>query len=397
MRVAVLTHYFPPEVGAPQARLAALAEGLAARGASVTVHTGFPHYPDGVVLAPYRNRPWRSERIGSVRVVRSLVLPAPNRGFARRLLDHAGFSASALATAPVAGGADVVLVESPPLFLGAAAVPYAWAKRAALVVNIADLWPDSAVQLGALSHPRAISLARRLETFVYRGATRITAPTEGITRILEGRPECEGKVRHTPPFARRELLDTPAVRRSGGPLRVLYAGTVGMAQGICTLLAAAKLVGPEVVEVTVAGSGAEAELARRQVEADGISNVRLLGTVPFEEIPRLYGETDAAVILLRDRKILEGALPTKLLEALAAGRPVIFSGAGEAARMVRRAGCGRVVPPEDAEALAAAFRALAGEDLEALGEAGRRAASSFEQSRGIERWLGVLEEAAGEL
>ena len=98
MRVTILTHYYRPEVGAPQARLSELAARLAARGVEVTVHTGFPNYPDGRVKAPYRNRPWLEERDGGVRVVRSLVYPAANAGFARRLANHLAFAASAVAT-----------------------------------------------------------------------------------------------------------------------------------------------------------------------------------------------------------------------------------------------------------------------------------------------------------
>ena len=93
MRVCFLTHYFPPEVGAPQTRIELLARTLAADGAEVTVHTGFPHYPDGGVKAPYRNRPWLTERRDGVTIVRSAVYPAANRGFAPRLLDHLAFAA----------------------------------------------------------------------------------------------------------------------------------------------------------------------------------------------------------------------------------------------------------------------------------------------------------------
>ncbi|HKO38072.1 MAG TPA: glycosyltransferase, partial [Solirubrobacterales bacterium] len=144
MRVVLLTQYFPPEVGAPQTRIAALARGLSERGIEVTVHTCPPHYPDGEIKAPYRNRLLARERMGGAPVVRSAVYAAANRGFARRLGGHLSFAGSALATAPATGPADVVVVETPPLFLAGAAIAYAKAKRARLVLNVADLWPDSA-------------------------------------------------------------------------------------------------------------------------------------------------------------------------------------------------------------------------------------------------------------
>ena len=219
-RVRILTHYFPPEVGAPQARLAALAGGLAARGMDVTVHTGFPHYPDGRIAPPYRNRPLaRETAAGGVRIRRSAVWPAANRGFAGRLADHLAFAGSALATAGSGGPADVVVAESPPLFLAAAAVGYARAKRAALVLHIADLWPESAVELGALRDRRAIAVAAALARFAYRHAALVVVPTEGMAATLAatrraGAPDRAGG-------RRRALRSAGAVRAAGSAAAAL--------------------------------------------------------------------------------------------------------------------------------------------------------------------------------
>lgn len=412
VRAVLLTQYFPPEVGAPQARIAALAKGLAASGVETTVHTCFPHYPDGGVKAPYRNRPVTAEREGDVRVVRSAVYPAANRGFARRLAGHLSFATSALATAHRTGPADVVLVESPPLFLAGAAIAYARAKRAALVVNVADLWPDSAIELGALSSPAAIGAARAVERAAYRAAAAIACPTEGIARTLAERPESAGKEALMLPAVDLERFDPSPVgvlgdgassRRPGSnveaaPLRVLYAGTVGMAHGLETLIDAADLLaadhdGPP-LEVTIAGDGAEAAALRARLERQGPAGVRMLGAVPSERIPGLYAESDVAVVMLRDRPIFHGALPTKMLEAMAAGRPVVLAAAGEAARLIERAGAGVVVPPEDPVVLAAAFRDLAAdpERRARLGAAGRRAVEAeFGRDKWIERWRALLE------
>jgi glycosyltransferase involved in cell wall biosynthesis len=397
VRAVLLTQYFPPEVGAPQARIAALAKGLAASGVETTVHTCFPHYPDGRVKAPYRNRPVAIEREGDVRVVRSAVYPAANRGFARRLAGHLSFAASALATAWRTGPADVVLVESPPLFLAGAAIAYARAKQAALVVNVADLWPDSAIELGALSSPAAIGAARAVERAAYRAAAAITCPTEGIAATLARRPESAGKEALMLPAVDLERFD-PSPPGEAAPLRVLYAGTIGMAHGLGTLLDAAEIVaadpeGPP-LEVTIAGDGAEAPALRARLERQGPAGVRMLGAVPSERIPGLYAENDVAVVMLRDRPIFHGALPTKMLEAMAAGRPVVLAAAGEAPRLIERTGAGVVVPPEDPEALAAAFRDLAvdPERRARLGAAGRRAVEAeFGREAWVERWRDLME------
>jgi glycosyltransferase involved in cell wall biosynthesis len=401
VRVTFLTHYYPPEVGAPQARIGALAAGLARGGDEVTVHTGFPNYPDGRIKPPYRNRPRTEETLDGVRVVRSAVFASPNTGFSGRLANHLSFSASALATAPTTGAAEVLVVESPPLFLAGAAIPYARLKRAGLVVNVADLWPDSAIELGALSSPGAIRAARALERAAYRASAAIACPTEGIAAVLAGRPESAGKEELLRPAVDLERFDPSPRPRGDGPLRVLYAGTVGMAHGLETLLDAAAELEADgrgtAVEVTIAGDGAEAPALRDRLTATGPANVTMLGTRPREEVPGLYAEADVAVVLLRDRPIFEDALPTKLLEAMAAGRPLVLSAAGEAARLLEREGAGLVGRPEGPSERAAARRRLAAdpEQRERLGAAGRAAAErEFGRGPWLERWRRVLERAA---
>ena len=348
-------------------------------------------------MAPYRNRPLlRETGAGGELVVRSAIYATANRGFARRLMGHGSLCASALATAPASGPADVVVVESPPLFLAAAGVAYAAAKRAPLVVNVADRWPASAVQLGALDDPRAIAAAERLERWIYRHAAAVTVPTEGLERDIGAEPSAAGRVAHLPPAvdtARFAAIPDPEPRQ--GPLRVLYAGTIGLAHGITTLLEAARLAGPDVVQVVVAGGGAEADL----VAAGAPGNVRAIGIVAPEAVPGLYAEADAGVVLLRDRPILSGALPTKLLECLAAGRPAVLSAHGEAAALLEDTGTGLAVAPEDPAALADAFRRLHADAAlrGRLGAAGRALARSrFDRDVSVRAWAGVLEGVAAQ-
>jgi colanic acid biosynthesis glycosyl transferase WcaI len=429
LRVLFLTHYYPPELGAAPARIAALAQGLAERGVDVTVHTGFPHYPAGVVTPPYRNRPLSIEHErGPVRVVRSLVYPTPNRGFARRLADHASFAASALASASASGPVDVVVAESPPLFTAAAGVGYAARKRAALALNISDLWPESAIELGALRDGgRAAAAAHALARLCYRRSVLITAPTAGIVATLAARPEAAGKVVLVPPavdlarFASipelgphdplgphslldpRDLLvpprhedhnEQPATDCTSprAPLRVLYAGTLGLAQGLSTLLDAAALAGPEVVELTIAGEGPEGERLRAQIATRRLAHVRLLGGVPPREIPALYAAADAGVVPLRDLPIFAGALPSKLFEILAAGRAAVVAARGEAAALVDDAGAGLAVAPEDSRALAAAFGRLQRAPAEAreMGARGRVYARRFDRAAIVAQWHSLL-------
>ena len=364
----------------------------------VTVHTCAPHYPDGAVKPPYANRLWQEEGRGAVRVARSAVAPFPNRGLARRLADHASFAASSVGLAHRTGGADVVVVESPPLFLAAAGVFYARRAKAALIVNVADLWPDTAVELGALRSRPAIRAAHALERFAYRHAAALTTPTAGIARVLAERAAPPHGVHEVTPFVDiRRFEGVPELSTGGGPLRLLYAGTVGLAQGLDTLVEAACIAGPDVVRVTIAG-GAELDQVRASAARRAPGNVEVLGTVPAERIPELYAAADAAVVLLKNRPVFRSALPTKLFEAMAAGRALLVSASGEAAELVERLGCGRVVPPEDASALAAAMGEIhsgGGEEIGKLGAAGRAAAPQHSLDPAVDVWQGLLGRTAG--
>lgn len=376
MRILFVSHYFYPEVGAPQTRILETAQRLSARGHEVTVLTGFPNYPDGVIPHPYRGRVLARERVGEVQVVRSAVYPAPNRGFGRRLLNHTSFALSSVIASPLVSGPEAIVAETPPLFTAAAAVAISRRRRCPLVLNVADLWPESAVQLGALRNRTAIELAEHLERFAYRHAARITVPTAGMRSILLERGEPAEKVVHLPNAVDVDRFDGGGDPAPVPPARVIYCGTVGMAQGVGTLLEAAEHLdrAGERPEILIVGDGAEREELAERARRRGLHGVRFEGRVDGQRVPALLQSAHVAVLCLRDLPLFEDALPTKLLEYMAAGRPVVASAAGDAARLLERAQGGVSCPPGDPQALADAIRRILHDPHRAreLGLNGRR-------------------------
>jgi putative colanic acid biosynthesis glycosyltransferase WcaI len=398
-RILFLTHYFHPEVGASQTRILECARLLHARGYDVTVLTGFPNYPDGVIPKPYRGRWLQSERLHGITVLRTAVYPAPNRGFGRRLVNHASFALSSMFTSWRAGRADVVVAETPPLFTAMAAVFVARMRGARLLLNVADLWPESAVQLGALHNRFAIRGAEAIERFAYRHADLITAPTPGVRSAIESRGEFDGKVRLLPNAVDVDRFH-PNGGASAGNKRVIYCGTVGLAQGVRTLLEAARELEQEDsdLEFLIVGDGAERTELEALAEEWNLSNVTFTGRVTHEEVPRYIESAAVAVMLLRDVPLFRDALPTKLLEYMAAGRPVVAAASGQVSELVASAGAGIVCPPEDAPAVADAIRRLAADEDAArrLGECGRRhVEENLSRLAMVDRLDGELRELLG--
>jgi glycosyltransferase involved in cell wall biosynthesis len=375
VRILFLTHYFHPEVGAPQSRLLDLANELSRGGHEVTVLTGFPNYPDGVIHAPYRGRLFQREGLGALRIVRAPVYPAPNRGVARRLLNHASFALSSIPVSMAAGRADHVIVESPPLFLAASGVVVSALKRAQLVLNVADLWPDAAIQFGALRHRGAIRAARALERFAYRHADLIAVPTPGLERVLVERGYSANQVIVVPHGV--ELARFPLDPEADPvPRRVVYCGTIGMGHAVGTLIEAARRLEREKdgYEFLIVGDGAERAELQRRAERWGLRSVRFAGRLPRARLPKLLATAQITVATQRDLPFLADALSTKVLEYMAAGRPVVAAASGWTAEVIERAEAGIVCPPEDSAALADAIVriAVAPDRARAMGLSGRR-------------------------
>jgi len=373
VRVLFITHYFPPEVGAPQSRLFDLASALGRRGHHVTVLTGFPNYPNGVINSDYRGRWFQIEELDVMRVVRTAIYPAPNRGVARRLLNHASFALSCIVSSRRAGSADAVVVETPPLFTAAAGVAVARFKRAGMVLNVADLWPDAVIALGAMQNRPAIAGARAIERFAYRHADVIAVPTPGLRRTLVGRGRPPDQVLVVPHGVdpARFPLDPSREPVSG---RVVYCGTIGMGHATGTLIDAARTLqdSGSRCEFVIAGDGAER--AQVTARADGLDRVTFAGRLPRDELAALLATAQMTVATQRDVPLLADALSTKVLEYMAAARPVVGAVSGWTAEVIERAGAGIVCPPERPEELARAIGQLAADPAGAreMGLRGRR-------------------------
>jgi glycosyltransferase involved in cell wall biosynthesis len=409
VRVLFLTHYWAPEIGAPQTRLLETVRGLARLGNQVRVVTNQPHYPTGDVAPGYSALATKREAHTAFELLRLPVIARPNRGFFNRVIDQASFALMAGAAVQWAHWADVLVVESPPLFLGATGIWLSWASGRPYVLHVADPWPDYPIEVGALRSPWAISLARSLEAAAYTRATTVTTPTAGCAQMIEQQPGARGKVVVIPngvDTARFDpLLDKSVARSRLGwdkdTFTFVYAGTIGLAQGIKTLAEAALELArgwngetSPVPIVRVVGDGAEREALSDWIRQSGAENVILHDPVGSNQVPTLLAAADVVVIALRRGRLAEAALPTKLVEGMAAGRPVLIAADGVSATIIASNEAGLTVQAEDASSLARAMRRMAlssAEVVAAWGRNGRAAAVyQFEREVGVKRLADVL-------
>jgi glycosyltransferase involved in cell wall biosynthesis len=398
MRILFLTQYFPPEMGAPQVRLSELGERLIDRGWEVETLTALPNYPTGHILGDYS--PWRPcvEMVGRIRAVRVPLYPAKT-GFLKRIVSYFSFVLSACWFGPKrCQRPEIMLVESPPLFIGYAARYLAWRWKCPYVFNVSDLWPESAIRMGIMKPSVATRMAERLELSLYRHAAAVTGQSEEIITAIRKRcPETPNEVitngvaperfgREKTNGAVRALLG-----EEPGPI-FIYAGLFGLAQGLDQLLDIAKGWPADVPgRFLMVGDGPAREKLLARIKNEGLHRVRVLPPQPRELIPALLAGSDVAFISLG--MSIPGAVPSKIYEAMASRLPIVLLADGEPARRVERAGCGTVIRPGDIEgAREVCIRLATDPDLRRqLGENGRRAAETeYSRERIADRLNGFL-------
>ena len=399
LRVAILSQYYPPEIGAPQARVLETARAFAAQGHRVTVLTALPNHPTGVIPPRWRGRLAASEREPGIDVRRSWLLAARNRGAFRRTLGHVTAAMTTFVRGlSGAGDADVFLATSPPLFTGLAGLLLARIHRRPFVLDVRDLWPDAFVDLGLAKEGRVVAAFRWIERFLYRRADHIVPVTETFSaRIGETgvEPTRRTVIRTGVDLARfLPTADGLAEKRAlglEGRFVVLYLGAHGVAQGLDALVPAAASSGRGTTFLFV-GEGAEKERVVAAAKRAG-GDVRFLDGVPREGVPAMYAAADVCLVSLRPTPLMEAFLPSKAFEAFGAGRPVVAAVAGEAKALLEAGPGAVVVPPGDAKALAAAIQRLAGAPAatRAMGLAARgRAEREFDRVALAKRYLDVL-------
>lgn len=359
-----------------------------------------PNYPRGRIYPGYGGL-FRREIQDGVLVFRTYIYPTQSIGRLRRLSNYFSFVFSSLTIGIfVFPKIDYLITESPPLFLGMTGYLLGRLKGARWIFNVSDLWPESAVRLGLLRPASgAFRVSAWLERFCYRQSWLVTGQSKSILASIGQRfPDCHtfhlsngvdnerfGPDRQTE-TARSTLSDNDH-------FVALYAGLHGIAQGLDQVLAAAEALRDENnFRFVLVGDGPERRQLLEQARRQRLTNVRFLDSRQPQEIPALLAAADVVLVTLRT--YIPGAVPSKLYEAMASGRPVVLVGRDEAAEIVRENRAGLTVEPGDVDGLAQALRTLyVNPQLrQSLGENGRRAAQQrFDRTQIVSDFIKYLE------
>jgi glycosyltransferase involved in cell wall biosynthesis len=377
LRILVISHYYWPE----SFRINQVVEDLIAAGAEVTVLAGHPSYPEGATYQGYDARKMAVERhAAGYDIVRVPVVPRGRGTHVRLALNYLSFVVSA-----VVFGTwmlrrrrfDVLFVYcTTPVVQGYVGLWLKLIKRAKLVLWVQDLWPQALAATGYVRSPILLRLLGGIVKLLYRRSDLILGQSRAFVALIAAQAGA-APVGYLPnPGEHRQAPSPLPGPRLPAGFNVVFAGNLGKAQALETVVAAAALLRADGdIHITLFGSGSVAEWISGEIEALGLTNISLGGRLPAQAMPGVYRQASALLLTLVDDEMVAKTVPSKLQSYLGAGVPVIAAVNGEAADIVVESGAGLACPAQDPAALAAAITALKAMPAArraAMGEAGRR-------------------------
>lgn len=405
--LVIVTAWYPPEPAPFGRMMQELAEDLSGSGWNVTVITGFPNHPGGVVHEGFRKRWLSAENHGNVRVLRVWLATSPNRSTLNRLATFLSFTLISAWRLLRCRHADVIFAVLQPLSVGVTLPLIARVKRAALVLNVQDLHPDAQIRLGMVRHPALIRILRAVESFAYRKSTALTVICDHFKRHVIARGADPARV-----FVIDNWIDTERIRpdpEKGLEFRseigfaaqdfvVLCAGTLGHVSGAHILVEAAQLLQDEPsIKFLIVGEGPLLPSLKQRAASAGLKNIVFRPFQPESRLTALQSSADVSVVTLAP-DFAEVSVPSKVLAYLAAGRPVLASvpAASETAMLLRRAEAGVVVTPGRADELATMITRLAADRktcVQMAGAARAYAVTHLSRLAAVARYESVFQQA----
>jgi glycosyltransferase involved in cell wall biosynthesis len=349
-KIVILSQYFPPEMGAPQSRLYETAVGLKQLGWEVIVITAMPNYPTGKIFGPYKGKFSVSDTHEGLNVYRYTLYASNSKKSLPRIISMLSFSITSFCSLfkLLKFRPDYIFTESPPLTLALTGLILAKCTGAKHIMNVSDLWPLSAFELGAISKGFLYKRLESLEQFLYKKSFACVGQSQQIVDALTAKGGRKTHLFRNGVYMNRFESVTLTAAPKSEKLKIVYAGLLGIAQGIydmCRNIDFHQLN----VEFHIYGEGAEKQEIIQYLEAHAHTGIFLHSPVSRNLIPLTIMQYDLTLIPLI--KPIYGAVPSKIYEAMAAGLPIIFTGGGEGAEIIKEYNTGWVCDPSDYTAI----------------------------------------------
>lgn len=361
MRILFISQYYPPEIGAASNRVGYFARHLANVGYEVSVLTSTPNYPEGKLYSGYFNK-YSVKNEDGITVYRTKIFLSAKKSFASRLAHYLSFIISSFVVKHKIPKPDVIIATSPPLFVGLIGVIFKKLWKVPLILDIRDIWPESAESVGAVKKKNLIKQAEKLARWIYKNANCITATSPGIEKkILQATSsKLHAKINIIPNGAELDLfrpdINGSQIRKTwdlGNKFVVLYTGNLGLAQypEIFTKTAEVLKENREVVFLIV-GAGVLAANLQEYANKKNLTNIIFTGAESRLRMPNYVAAADICIIPYRTSDTFRSTFPSKMFDYMAGGRPIIINLKGEASDLIEKANCGLLAKEQDAKDLA---------------------------------------------
>lgn len=373
MKIIIFTQFFPPEMEPSGFMFSSFAKFLAKsdKVERVDVVCGFANFPEGKFV----DRKWyslfRKRNLDGVNVYNVIVVPSDNKGNVKRILNYTSYLFSATLRSVFIKSPDVIVATSPPIFVALAGLIVAKIKGAKFVLDIRDIWPESAVQMGSIRNGKIIFILEWLELLLYKNASLITVATPGMVDIVRNKiPKFDTTVQYVPcgvtiPSEEhvKKMGFSPFLEQDHNKFSVLYGGLHGHAQNLTTLIDSAYLLkNRDDIVFYFIGSGPDKDRVVKYAASLGLSNVRFLAPVSREEIRRFFVFAGCAIVPLQDLQIFKNVFPSKTFELMSYGVPTVVGVGGEIGELIEKTGAGQSVKPESASEYTAAILGYADDE-----------------------------------
>lgn len=380
MQILILSQYFWPE----NFRINDLARSLQSHGHTIDVLTGKPNYPEGKIFSGYSA--WGCDSESCFHHIKTYRVPLISRGVKsgfKLALNYFSFVFSGLLFAPWLlrkKKYDLIFVYAPsPIFQVIPASFLGWLKGVPVVLWVQDLWPQSAAATGYVKSPFLLNLLEKLVRFSYAHTDLLLVQSEAfiepVAKLAPNIPIAYYPNSVEKEFYSPQSISTPYIESLQSGFTVLFAGNVGAAQAMETIVTAAeKLQSYPEIKIVILGSGSKIDWVAQQIFERKLTNLHLEGRFPVETMPILMRQASVLLVTLTNQPIFELTIPSKIQAYLAVGRPIIACLNGEGARLVNEAQAGIAVQAEDAEGLSQAMLKLyqmADAERELMGNNGR--------------------------